>query len=139
MESRSFLVCKECAAFNLPSETVCHRCEASLARFQRKHERVDVDITGVASLPSGGQHGVEIRNISLGGLLFRSARPFQVDDLLRLELPLGDDCFTVEAEVRHVSEDYEGYSIGVEFSSTSPPFVFKVHSLLKDSANNRAP
>ena len=134
VESRSFIVCKACAAFNLASEKTCHRCEAPLTNNHRRFDRVDVDIAGVASLPSGGKHAVQIMNISLGGLLFRSPRPYQVDDLLRLELALEDDCFNVEAEVRHVSEDYEGYSIGVEFASTSPPFIFKVHALLKDSS-----
>ena len=131
MESRSFIVCRACSAFNLPSEKVCHRCQTTLTPYERKFERVDVEIAGVASLPAGGKHAVEIRDISLGGLMFRSDRPYQVEDLLRIELSLDEDCFTVDAEVRHVSEDYDGYDIGVEFSSTSPPFVMKVHELLK--------
>jgi hypothetical protein len=110
---------------------VCHRCEAPINQNQRQFGRADVEIAGTANAPTGGPHGIEIKNLGMGGLMFRSDRPYQVDDILRIQLPLEGDCFTIEAEVRHVEEDFEGYSVGVEFSTTSPPFIFKVHGLLK--------
>ena len=88
---------------------------------------------GTATCPAGSSQEIEIWNLSLGGLMFRSQRPYQEDDMLRLRIPLDGDCFTVEAEVRHCIEDYKGYCVGVEFASTSPPFIFKLHSVLKSS------
>lgn len=133
MENRSYAVCKVCSALNPPSARVCFQCDALFTHNLRKYERLNVEIAGTANLPSGGQCAIDIRNISMGGLMFRSDRPFLIEDVLRLKLPLDGDCFTVEAEVRHCSEDYEGYSVGVEFAATSPPFVFKLHSMLKST------
>ena len=84
-----------------------------------------------ATDPSGGTHEVEIFNISMGGLMFHSERPYLEESMLRLQIPLDGDCFTVEAEVRHCYEDYKGYCVGLEFAVTSPPFIFKLHALLK--------
>lgn len=134
MDSRSFTVCKACSAFNPPSSAACHRCEAPLTHIQRKFDRVEVSISGTASLPSGGQHEVKIQNLGMGGLMFYSDRPYQPEDMLRIQLPILGDCFTVEAEVRHVREEPDGFLVGVEFAVTSPPFIFKVHELLKEAA-----
>jgi len=130
MGSRTFTVCKACSAFCPPSATWCHRCEAPLSQNQRQFGRVDVNIGAIASSPPGGPFDVEVKNISMGGLLLRSDRPYQIKDILCLQLPLEGELFKIEAEVRHVEEDFTAYLIGVEFSTMSPQFIFKVHDLL---------
>ena len=137
VDTSSFTVCKACSAFNPPSSNTCHRCEAPLTHIQRRFDRVEVHILGTASLPTGGTHEIEIRNIGMGGLMFYSDRPFQPEEILRIQLPLSGDCFIVEAEVRHVREETDSYFVGVEFAVTSPPFIFRVHELLKESAAPR--
>ena len=131
MEGRSYTVCKACSAFNAPSLTVCHRCEAPLVHNQRQFERANVDIRGSATDVTGSIHEIDICNLGMGGLLFKSSRPYVEEDMLRLRIPLDGETFSVEAEVRHCQEDYQGYYIGAEFATTSPPFIFRVHELLK--------
>ena len=133
MESRSFTVCKACSAFNPPTLAICHRCEATLERNDRRFERVELQLRGTASDSYGGSQEIEIWNLSMGGLMFRSERPYREDDILRLRIPLEGDCYTVEAEVRHCIEDHKGYCVGVEFAATSPPFIFKLHAVLKSA------
>jgi len=105
----------------------------------RQFDRTAVQLEGAVLDPRGGQQQeIEIQNIGFGGLMFRSDRPYAEESLVRLKVEIDSESFVVDAEIRHVQEDLRGYSVGVEFVTSSPPFIFKVQELLKAAGASEA-
>ena len=90
---------------------------------RRQHPRVDsIQLVSLGDLDEGTPVGVaRTLTISRSGALLEMARPYPIHTVFQLDLALGSEVLSIQAEVRHIqARDDETYRLGIRFIRLGP-------------------
>jgi len=90
---------------------------------RRQHPRVDsIHLVSLGDLDEDTPIGVaRTLMISQGGALLEMAKPYPIHTVFQLDLALGAEVLSIQAEVRHIQARDDGtYRLGIRFIRLEP-------------------